>query len=117
MWRGSERKKCHDHYTMSQPRLEQRPFVWALLLETPRYRVSPTIVECELKNFVPRLKISSRRIHVANDVTNVAHNRGKHKDSQEKHTASENIFLQVIRVRTQQLRQTPETCKSGEVLH
>lgn len=102
---------------MSQPRLEQRPFVRALLLETPRYRVSPTIVECELKNFVPRLKISSRRIHVANDVTNVAHNRGKHKDSQEKHTASENIFLQVIRVRTQQLRQTPETCKSGEVLH
>ena len=91
-------------------------FVWALLLETPRYRVSPTIVECELKNFVPRLKISSRRIHVANDVTNVAHDRGKHKDSQEKHTASENIFLQVIRVRTQQLRQT-ETCKSGEVLH
>lgn len=102
---------------MSQPRLEQRPFVWALRLETPRYRVSPTIVECDLKNFVPRLKISSRRIHVANDVTNVAHNRGKHKDSQEKHTASENIFLQVIRVRTQQLRQTPETCKSGEVLH
>lgn len=92
MWRGSERKKYHDHYMMSQPRLEQRPFVWALRLETPRYRVSPTIVECDL----PRLKISSRRIHVANDVTNVAHNRGKHKDSQEKHTASENIFLQVI---------------------
>jgi len=44
----------------------------------------------------PRLKISPRRIHVADDVTNIAHNCRKYKDSKEKHTSSEDVLLHVV---------------------
>ena len=53
--------------------------------------------ECNLLfkifNFQPRLKICSRSIHVADDVTNVAYNGSKYKDSKKKHAASKDIFL------------------------
>lgn len=48
---------------------------------------------CKLENFQPRLKICSRSIHVADDVTNVAYNRSKYKDSKKEHATSEDIFL------------------------
>lgn len=48
---------------------------------------------CKILNFQPRLKISPRSIHVADDVTNVAYNGSKHKYSKKKHAASEDIFL------------------------
>ena len=46
-----------------------------------------------LENFQPRLKVCSRSIHVADDVTNVAYNGSKYKDSKKKHATSEDEFL------------------------
>ena len=48
---------------------------------------------CKILNFQPGLKICSRSIHVADDITNIAYNGSKYKDSKKKHTASEYIFL------------------------
>lgn len=43
---------------------------------------------------IPGLKICPWSIHIADDVSNVANDSCKYKDSKKKHESSENIFLQ-----------------------
>ena len=47
---------------------------------------------------IPGLKICPWSIHIADDVSNVANDSCKYKDSKKKHESSENIFLQRILV-------------------
>lgn len=50
----------------------------------------------EVKAFKPGLKICPGSIHVTDDVTHVAHDSRKYKDSKEKHTSSEDILLYIV---------------------
>lgn len=63
---------------------------------------------------IPGLKICPWSIHIADDVSNVANDSCKYKDSKKKHESSENIFLQRILVQPSIKNSTHENFVAGD---
>ena len=63
---------------------------------------------------IPGLEICPWSIHIADDVSNVANDSCKYKDSKKKHESSENIFLQRILVQPSIKNSTHENFVAGD---